>query len=80
MEGVNEMKVSARMRSIMRRLAAAAQRQRELNRALDEEFDRCGIETNSQEFWDAFGYLEGDCDEQPLIDYIESLKEGGTNE
>ena len=51
-------------------IARTAQKARELNRQLSEMLESAGIDTNSVDFVSAYGYLEGDCDEKPLIEYV----------
>lgn len=51
-------------------IAQTAQTARELNRQLSEMLEDAGIDTDSVDFVSAYGYLEGDCDEKPLIEYV----------
>ena len=51
-------------------IARTAQTARELNRQLSEMLESAGIDTNSVDFVSAYGFLEGDCDEKPLIEYV----------
>ena len=51
-------------------IAQTAQTARELNRQLSEMLETAGIDTDSVDFVSAYGYLEGDCDEKPLIEYV----------
>lgn len=51
-------------------IAQTAQTARELNRQLSEMLESAGIDTNSVDFVSAYGYLEGDCDATPLIEYV----------
>ena len=51
-------------------IAQTAKTARELNRQLSEMLESAGIDTDSVDFVSAYGYLEGDCDEKPLIEYV----------
>ena len=51
-------------------IAQTAQTARELNRQLSEMLEDAGIDTDSVDFVSAYGFLEGDCDEKPLIEYV----------
>lgn len=51
-------------------IAQTAKTARELNRQLSEMLESAGIDTDSIDFVSAYGYLEGDCDEKPLIEYV----------
>ena len=37
---------------------------------LAEMLEDAGVDTDSVDFVSAYGYLEGDCDEKPLIEYV----------
>lgn len=65
-------KVSPTLKYLLGKLVDNAKRAAELNRQIQEECDKLGIDTDSQEFTDAFSYVEGDFDIAPVIDYIES--------
>ena len=52
-------------------IAQTARTARELNRQLSEMLESAEIDTNSVDFVSAYGYLEGDCDAKPLIEYVE---------
>lgn len=51
-------------------IAQTAQTARELNRQLSGMLEDAGIDTDSVDFISAYGFLEGDCDEKPLIEYV----------
>ena len=51
-------------------IAQTAKTARELNRQLSEMLESAGIDTDSIDFVSAYGYLEGDRDEKPLIEYV----------
>ena len=51
-------------------IAQTAKTARELNRQLSEMLESAEIDTDSIDFVSAYGYLEGDCDEKPLIEYV----------
>lgn len=65
-------KVSLTLRRLLVKLADNAERAAELNLQIQEECNNLGIDTDSQEFTDAFSYVEGDYDISPIIEYIES--------
>lgn len=66
------MKVSKKLKSLLENLASNAMDSRRLVRLINEEFEQMGVDTNGKEFENAFGYVEGDGDIYPIIDYIES--------
>ena len=66
------MKVSKKLKSLLENLASNAMSARRLNRLIEEEFEKLGIDTDSEAFVSAFGYIEGDGDICPILDYIES--------
>ncbi|MBR2343003.1 MAG: hypothetical protein IKA64_01970 [Clostridia bacterium] len=66
------MKVSKKLKSLLENLASNAMSARRLNQLIQKEFEKLGVDTDSQEFISAFGYIEGDGDIAPIIDYIES--------
>ena len=51
-------------------IAQTAKTARKLNRQLSEMLESAGIDTDSIDFVSAYGYLEGDRDEKPLIEYV----------
>ena len=65
------MKVNSKVRKILAKMVSNAQESRELNRMLYEELDKMNVDTDSQDFINAFSYVEGDCDASPLLDYLE---------
>lgn len=65
------MKVNSKVRKILAKMVSNAQESRELNRMLYEELDKMNVDTDSQDFINAFSYVEGDCDASPLIDHLE---------
>ena len=70
------MKVPQKVKNKALQIARHAQKQRELNIELSKMLDELGVDTSGakgSEFFDVIGYLEGDCDPQPLLQYLESL-------
>ena len=67
----------ARFAILASALVQTAKTARDLNRRLSVMFDSIGIDESDPEFVAAFGYLEGDCDEKPLLDYIQEKMKGG---
>lgn len=65
------MKVNLKVRNIVAKMVSNAQESRELNRMLYEELDKMNVDTDSQDFINAFSYIEGDCDASLFIDYLE---------
>ena len=65
------MKVTSNVRKILAKMVSNAQESRELNRMLYEELDKMNVDTNSQDFINAFSYIEGDCDASLFIEYLE---------
>lgn len=65
-------KVSPTLKRLLGKLADNAKMAAELNRQIQEECNKLGIDTDSQKFTDAFSYVEGDYDISPIIEYIES--------
>ena len=55
------MKVPIRVQQLLHQLANCNERARFLNIELNKEFEKLGIDTSSQQFIDAFAYIEGDC-------------------
>ena len=66
------MKVSKKLKSLLEALANTSKKSRELNRKIQVEFDKLGVNTDTVEFANAYGYIDGDCDISPIIDYIEN--------
>ncbi|MBO5711234.1 MAG: hypothetical protein J6R47_00205 [Acholeplasmatales bacterium] len=65
------MNVNSKVRKIVAKMVSNAQESRELNRMLYDELDKLNVDTNSQDFINAFSYIEGDCDASLFIDYLE---------
>jgi hypothetical protein len=65
-------KVPQKLINLLRKLADNAERASELTKLILEECERIQIDTDSDEFAIAFGYIEGDYDISPIIEYIES--------
>lgn len=71
------MKIPKRLKQVAEQIAKTAEKQKRLNRELSEMLDNLGVDTSGLSgdgFFSAIGYLEGDCDPQPLFDYLEELK------
>lgn len=66
------MKVSKNLKFLLENLAQNAMSARRLNRLIQKEFDKLGVDTNSEGFLNAFGYVENDGYIHPIIDYLES--------
>lgn len=66
------MKITKKLKCLLEKLSDNAMRARELNQQIQEEFEKMGLNTDSEKFVNAFGYVEGDGDIDPIIDYIES--------
>ena len=60
----------ARLAIVASAIAQTAKTARDLNRRLSAMLDSIGIDESDPEFEAAYGYLEGDCDEKPLIEYV----------
>ena len=60
----------ARLAIVASAIAQTAKTARDLNRRLSAMLDSIGIDEGDPEFEAAYGYLEGDCDEKPLIEYV----------
>ena len=67
------MNVPIRVQQLLHQLANCNERARFLNRELNKEFEKLGVDISSQQFIDAFGYVEGDCWAEPIIMYLEEL-------
>jgi hypothetical protein len=65
-------KVPPKLINLLRKLADNAERASELTRQILEECEKLQIDTESQKFSIAFGYIEGDYDISQIIEYIES--------
>lgn len=65
------MKVNSKVRKILAKMVSNAQESRELNRMLYEELDKMNVDTDTQDFINAFSYVEGDCNASLFIDYLE---------
>ena len=44
-----------------------------MNNKLNTYLDKLGVDKDTEEFEDAFSYVEGDCYPNALIDYLRSL-------
>lgn len=65
------MKVNSKVRTILAKMVLNAQESRELNRLLYDELAKMNVDTDSEDFINAFSYVEGDCDASPLLDHLE---------
>ena len=69
------MKVTKRLKCLLEKLSDNAMRARKLNQQIQEEFERLGLNADSEQFTNVFGYVEGDCDIGPIIAYIEESED-----
>lgn len=65
------MKVTKRLINIANQIEKNAEKQRLLNKQLNAELERMGVDTDDDRITEVIAYLEGDCTAQPLIDYLE---------
>ena len=65
------MKVSEHVKDLLRQLADCGAQARFLNRELNIEFEKMGLPTDSQEFIDAFSYVENDSYIDGFLQWIE---------
>ena len=61
------------VKALLESLADSARYCRFVNKTLNEEFEKLGIDTTTQEFENAFSYVEGDCDTTAILAHIEEL-------
>ena len=61
------------VKALLESLADSARYCRFVNKTLNEEFEKMGIDVTTQEFESAFSYVEGDCDASIMLAYIEEL-------
>ncbi|MBE6666788.1 MAG: hypothetical protein E7607_00560 [Ruminococcaceae bacterium] len=67
----------ARLTIVASAIAQTAKTARDLNRRFSAMMDSIGIDESDPEFEAAYGYLEGDCDEKPILEYIQEKLKGG---
>jgi hypothetical protein len=67
------MKIPKYLKDTVYQMSRLAKKQINLNRKLNKQLDKLGIDRDTDEFMWAFGYVEGDCSPEPLIQYLEEL-------
>ena len=67
------MKVPIRVQQLLHQLANCSERARFLNIELNKEFEKMGIDMDSQEFIDALSYVQGDCCVDPIMGLLKEL-------
>ena len=55
------------------KMSDQARKLQHMNIKLNEYLDKLGIDKDTEEFEDAFSYVEGDCYPNALIDYLRGL-------
>lgn len=65
------MKVTKRLINIANQIARNAERQRKLNKQLNAELEKMGVDMDTEEHLEAIAHLECDCDAQSFIEYLE---------
>lgn len=65
------MKVTKRVIGIANQIAQNAEKQRKLNRQLNAELEKMGVNMDTEEHREAIACLECDCDAQSFIEYLE---------
>lgn len=65
------MRVTKKIRTILEKMAKNSMENRELNRQLNAELEKNGVDIDNQELENCIAYVEGDGDITPIIDYLE---------
>ena len=65
------MRVTKKIRNILERMAKNTIENRELNRQLNAELEKHGVDIDVAEFQDSMAYVEGDGDITQVITYLE---------
>lgn len=67
------MKIPKYLKDTLYQMSNLAAKQRKLNVILNKQLDKLGVDKDDEMFVWAFGYVEGDCSPEPLIQYLEEL-------
>ena len=74
------MRVTKKIRTILEKMAKNSMENRKLNRQLNEELEKNGVDINDPNFIENLAYVEGDCDISLVIGYLENDLESEENE
>lgn len=67
------MKIPKYVKEHIRKMSDLARKQQIMNNQLNSYLEKLGVDMDSNDFENAFSYVEGDCCAQILIDYLEDL-------
>lgn len=67
------MKIPKYLKEHISKMSKTARKLQYMNVRLNEYLDKLGINKDTEEFEDAFSYVEGDCYPWALINYLEEL-------